>query len=188
VTLYSRNGKIVSDNYRPIAKALEKVKRDAVLDGELVALDAQGISRFQLLQNALRREATLVYCLFDIMFLDGGDLRNLPLLERKDRLRRLLPEDPHLRFSEHRPEYGNWYFKEAENESLEGIVAPLSLGRAQTAGRFSSWPAMANPSRSPLGFWPANRPPLTTAANGLEGVAGGHARAESPTAPPQSFQ
>jgi bifunctional non-homologous end joining protein LigD len=54
VTLYSRSGLIVSDNYKPIAKALEKVKQDAVIDGELVALDEHGVSRFQLLQNALR--------------------------------------------------------------------------------------------------------------------------------------
>jgi hypothetical protein len=66
---YSRNGKIVSDSYLPVAKALEKMKGDAVIDGELVALDAQGISRFQLLQNALRSEARLLYCIFDIMFL-----------------------------------------------------------------------------------------------------------------------
>ena len=54
VALYSRNGKIVSHNYVEVATALEKVKGDAVLDGELVALDDHGVSRFQLLQNALR--------------------------------------------------------------------------------------------------------------------------------------
>src|SRR4029077_5864728 len=53
VTLYSRNGKIISDSYVEVAQALERVKTDAVLDGELVALDSQGVSRFQLLQNAL---------------------------------------------------------------------------------------------------------------------------------------
>jgi len=46
VTLYSRSGLIVSDNYKPIAEALEKVKMDAVIDGELVALDEHGVSRF----------------------------------------------------------------------------------------------------------------------------------------------
>ncbi len=96
VTLYSRNGKIISDRYLPVARALEKVKRDAVIDGELVALDAHGISRFQLLQNALRAEAKLFYCIFDIMFCDGEDLRGLLLLERKDRLRRILPKHPLL--------------------------------------------------------------------------------------------
>src|SRR5262245_12086460 len=51
VRLYSRNGKIISDTYLPVACALEKIKQDAVIDGELAALDAHGISRFQLLQN-----------------------------------------------------------------------------------------------------------------------------------------
>ena len=139
VTLYSRNGRIVSDNYRPIAKALEKVKCDAVLDGELVALDTQGISRFQLLQNALRREARLLYCIFDIVFLDGGDLRNLPLLERKDHLRPLLPEDPHLTFSEHRPEHGTRYFKEAQDEGLEGVMAKRANSPYRSGERSTDW-------------------------------------------------
>ena len=64
---------------------------DAVIDGELVAIDAHGISRFQLLQNALRTAANLRYCAFDIMFLGGKDLRGLPLVERKERLRRCCP-------------------------------------------------------------------------------------------------
>ena len=60
VTLYSRNGKIISRSYIEVAKALEGVKGDAVIDGELVALDKNGISHFQLLQNALRHEAKLL--------------------------------------------------------------------------------------------------------------------------------
>src|SRR5436190_24360756 len=116
VTLYSRNGKIISHSYIRVAKALERVKHDAVLDGELVALDSHGISRFQLLQNALRAEATLRYCIFDLMFLDGKDLRSLPLIERKERLRRILPKDPLLAFSEHRKQHGTKYFKEAEKD------------------------------------------------------------------------
>ena len=92
VTLYSRSGLIVSDNYKPIAKELEKVKKDVVIDGELVAVDQHGISRFQLLQNALNTAVNLQYCVFDIMFLDGEDLRPLPLLERKKCLRAILPK------------------------------------------------------------------------------------------------
>src|SRR5215475_9917279 len=59
VTLYSRNGKIVSDSYRQVAQALEQIEHDVVIDGELVALDEHGIARFQLLQNALRARANL---------------------------------------------------------------------------------------------------------------------------------
>src|SRR5262245_31005474 len=106
VTLYSSNGKIISDSYLRGAKALEKVKADAVIDGELVALDAHGISRFRLLQNAFRAEAKLLYCVFDIMFCDGEDLLDLPLLVRKGRLRRILPGHSLLSFSEHRLEHG----------------------------------------------------------------------------------
>src|SRR5215207_10641162 len=80
VTLYSRNGKIISHSYIEVARALERFKVDAVLDGELVALDRHGVSRFQLLQNALRHEAKLFYCVFDVMFAGGDDLRSLRLL------------------------------------------------------------------------------------------------------------
>ncbi len=62
VTLYSRNGKIISQSYMEIANALEGVKGDAVIDGALVALGKDGASHFQLLQNALRQKAKLLYC------------------------------------------------------------------------------------------------------------------------------
>ena len=92
VTLYSRNGQIISRNYIEVARALEGIKGDAVIDGELVALDENGVSRFQLLQNALRRKAKLLYCAFDLMFQDSEDLRALPLIERKKRLQAVLPK------------------------------------------------------------------------------------------------
>jgi bifunctional non-homologous end joining protein LigD len=75
VALYSRNGKIISQSYVEVARALEGVKADAVIDGELVAIGKDGVSHFQLLQNALRHEAKLLYCAFDLMFVDGEDLR-----------------------------------------------------------------------------------------------------------------
>ena len=106
VTLYSRNGKIISQSYVEVAKALEGVKGDAVIDGELVALDKNGISHFQLLQNALRHEAKLLYCAFDLMFLNGEDLRGLPLLDRKKRLKDILPRHKLIAFSRHRKTSG----------------------------------------------------------------------------------
>jgi bifunctional non-homologous end joining protein LigD len=139
VTLYSRNGKIISDSYLPVARALEKLKRDVVIDGELVARDAHGISRFQLLQNALRAEARVLYCIFDIMFCDGEDLRGLALLERKDRLRRILPKHSLLSFSKHRPEYGVRYFKEAEEQGLEGIMAKRADSLYVSGTRSADW-------------------------------------------------
>jgi bifunctional non-homologous end joining protein LigD len=139
VALFSRNGKIISESYRLVARALEKIKHDVVLDGELVALDAQGYARFQLLQNALRSQANLRYYLFDLMFLDGADVRGLSLLERKERLRRLIPKDPLLAFSAHRAEHGKKYFKEAQKLGLEGIMAKRAASPYLSGQRSGDW-------------------------------------------------
>src|ERR1700712_5482627 len=100
--LYSRNGKIISRNYMEVARALEGVKDDAVIDGELVAVGKDGGSHFQLLQNALRHEAKLLYSAFDLIFAGEEDLRKLPLLERKKRLKAILPRHKLIALSAHR--------------------------------------------------------------------------------------
>jgi bifunctional non-homologous end joining protein LigD len=139
VTLYSRNGKIVSHSYVEVAHALKKVKGDTVLDGELVALDEHGVSRFQLLQNALRHEAKLVYCVFDVMFSGGEDLRSLPLLERKKRLKSILPRHKLVAYSEHRKQMGTKFFKEAEEHGLEGIIAKRADSPYLSGDRTANW-------------------------------------------------
>jgi bifunctional non-homologous end joining protein LigD len=139
VTLYSRNGEVVSDRYRPVAKALAAIDHDAVIDGELVALDAQGKSRFQLLQNALRTTTNLRYCMFDIMFLDGEDVRSLPLLERKERLRKIVPKNALLSFSPHRSTHGIRYFEEATRDGEEGIIAKRADSIYLSGARTKSW-------------------------------------------------
>ena len=139
VTLYSRNGKIVSDSYMEVARALERVKGDAVLDGELVALDESGVSRFQLLQNALRHEARLLYYVFDVMFAGGEDLRSLPLTERKKRLKSILPKHKLVAYSEHRKELGSKFFGEAEERGLEGIMAKRADSTYSSGERTTNW-------------------------------------------------
>src|SRR3989344_5317319 len=139
VTLYSRNGQIVSERYKTVAEALTKTRHDCVLDGELVALDRQGVSRFQLLQNALRTKVNLQYCIFDIMFLDGKDLRNLSLLKRKERLKNILPAHRLIHFSEHRFEHGTKYFKEAKKKKEEGIMAKRAKSHYLSGKRTMEW-------------------------------------------------
>src|SRR5215208_3107248 len=139
VTLYSRNGKIISHNYIEVAKALEGIKHDAVIDGELVAIGNDGLSHFQLLQNALRHEAKLQYCAFDLMFQDGEDLRNLPLLERKKRLNGILPKHKLIAFSRHRATFGMKFFGEAERKGLEGIMAKRADSEYLSGARTDSW-------------------------------------------------
>ena len=139
VTLYSRNGKIISNNYVEVAKALEGVKGDAVIDGELVALDEKGVSHFQLMQNALRHEAKLQYCAFDLMFHDGEDLRGLILLERKKRLKEILPRNKLVAFSRHRKTEGKEFFEEAERKGLEGIMAKRADSKYLSGARTDNW-------------------------------------------------
>src|ERR1043166_6881089 len=117
VALYSRNGKIISRSYIEVAKALEGVKGDAVIDGELVAIGKDGVSHFQLLQNALRHEAKLA---FDLMFENTLDLRKQPLLERKERLKAILPRHRLIAFSRHRKANGTKFFAEAERKGRGG--------------------------------------------------------------------
>jgi bifunctional non-homologous end joining protein LigD len=91
--LWSRTHKSMTDDFPEIATALKAIKcRNAVLDGEIVALDSAGRSRFQLLQNRDLNETNspLVYFIFDLMQLDGEALVALPLEERRTRLEALL--------------------------------------------------------------------------------------------------
>jgi bifunctional non-homologous end joining protein LigD len=139
VTLYSRNGKIVSHSYMEVAKALEGVKGDAVIDGELVAIGKDGVSHFQLLQNALRHEAKLQYCAFDLMFQDEEDLRRLALTERKKRLKAILPKHKLVAFSRDRRTFGTRFFEEAERKGLEGIMAKRADSKYLSGARTDDW-------------------------------------------------
>lgn len=113
----------------------------ALIDGELVALGEDGISSFSALQQALSdgKTAGLVYFAFDLMHLDGEDLRGEPLLARKERLQHLLegaPADGPLRYSEHFVEPGQVMLAHACRLGLEGVVskradAPYRSGRGR---------------------------------------------------------
>jgi bifunctional non-homologous end joining protein LigD len=139
VTLYSRNGKIISHSYIEVAQALEGVRGDAVIDGELVALDQEGVSHFQLLQNALRHKAKLQYCVFDLLFQNGKDLRGLPLRKRKELLRSILPKHKLVSYSRHRTTFGRKFFEEAVRKGLEGIMAKRADSKYLSGARTDNW-------------------------------------------------
>jgi bifunctional non-homologous end joining protein LigD len=139
VTLRSRNGKDVTAAYPDVVSALTRIKHLAVIDGELVALDRQGRSRFQLLQEARKSGARLCYCVFDLMYLDGRDVRRLPLVERKSKLRRILPNTVIVRFSRHIKRYGIRAFQAAQRRGLEGIMAKRAAGQYYSGRRTREW-------------------------------------------------
>jgi bifunctional non-homologous end joining protein LigD len=139
VRLYSRRGHDVSDKYPTICEALAAIKHEAVLDGELVALDARGRSRFQLLQNAGREHVRLRYCVFDLLYCDDKDLRSWPLMKRKELLEKILPKSRLLVYSTHVVGQGIKAFKAAKRAREEGVMAKLASGRYHSGQRSREW-------------------------------------------------
>jgi bifunctional non-homologous end joining protein LigD len=138
-SLYSRSLIDISRKYPTICAALSTITQQAVLDGELVALDAHGRSRFQLLQNVEREPARLLYCVFDLLYLDGKDLRSQPLLKRKALLEAVLPKSPLLQYSAHVVGEGIKAFNKAKRAHEEGVMAKLATSRYHSGVRTRDW-------------------------------------------------
>src|SRR5436305_2642122 len=97
VTVYSRSGYDWTEQFAPIVKAAKKLKvRDAIIDGEATVLGATGLPDFQALRRELGNPASpqLLYHAFDLLYLNGADLRSAPLLDRKRALKSLLHKAP----------------------------------------------------------------------------------------------
>ena len=99
----------------------------------------EGRSRFQLLQNAEREPTRLLYCVFDLLYLDGKDLRGKTLLERKAELERILPKSPLLLYSAHVVGDGIKAFNKAKRAQEEGVMAKLAGGRYHSGVRTREW-------------------------------------------------
>jgi len=122
--LYSRNNISFKERYIPVASALTGFSNNVVVDGEVVALDESGLSRFQYLQNWQKdQQGELVYYVFDLLWIDGYDITHLPLVERKKILQQVLPAGDIIRFSDHVEEDGKQFFELAKKQGLEGIIA-----------------------------------------------------------------
>lgn len=137
--LFTRNGNDWTNRLPAVARAISQLNVDsAVVDGELVALDKDGVSSFPGLQAALShgRDQNLVFYLFDLLYLDGFDLRKCPLRERKERLKGLESWHGMLRFSDHHEGDAGRMRQAACKMKLEGVIckkadAPYRPGRGQ---------------------------------------------------------
>ncbi len=127
VKLMSRNNKDWTIEFSNLANFIAKLPvSNVVLDGEIVLLDEQGRSNFQLLQNVIstKDQQDLIFYGFDLLYYDQWDLRNLPLIERKKMLQNLLKgAEPSIRFSDHTIGQGERILKHACKFALEGIVS-----------------------------------------------------------------
>lgn len=137
--LYSRNGQDFSQKYPPAYEALRKLKRPVVIDGEIVVLDESGKSHFELLQNYGNQGGDLAYYAFDILWMDGHDLRDLPLTRRKEILKAVLPSQEPIRYSDHIEAKGKAFFKSAQKQKLEGIIAKNGQSTYRPGIRTDQW-------------------------------------------------
>jgi len=140
VALYSRNGISFAKKFIPIVDALRKFGFEAVLDGEIVVVDDQGRPDFQLLQHYQESGGGhLLYYVFDLLYFRGHDLTNLPLLRRKELLKRILPAGPNIRFSDHVWQEGVLFYQVAQKKGLEGIIAKHTQSVYQVGKRSRQW-------------------------------------------------
>lgn len=150
VELYGRNGQPITGRYPELAEALRALPVERFLiDGEIIVLDESGRPSFQRLQARMgltnpvdiaRAAITVpvVGIFFDCLALEGHDLRRLPLLERKEYLRLILPSLGLVRYGDHVLEHGAVFFDAASEQRLEGIVAK-KVTSFYLGGRSREW-------------------------------------------------
>ncbi len=143
VKLMTRKGLDWTRKFPSVAKAVGKLHaKTALIDGEMVAHDSKGISKFSLLQQDLTsgRQGRMVLCAFDLMHLNGADLKRLPLTARKTALAKLLRRghNRHLRFSISLRGHGPALLKQACKKGLEGIVSKRKHAHYHS-GRGHDW-------------------------------------------------
>ncbi len=148
--LVSRNGNAMERQYPELSVLPHHIKaHNAILDGEIAALDARGLPSFELLQSrinvsevsaiaTLSRHTPVVIFLFDLLYLDGRDLRGEPLTERKRLLKQILQPTEVIRYSEHFPGTGAELLEAAKAQGLEGIIAKRASSFYESR-RTSDW-------------------------------------------------
>ncbi|MDP9338298.1 MAG: DNA ligase D [Acidobacteriota bacterium] len=148
VAVRSRAGRDISLEYPEVKDLANQLyATEAIVDGEIVALDDGGRSVFQKLQNrsgvrnpsrALLDSIPATYYAFDLLYCDGYDLRKTPLEKRKELLKKLLRPNGRIRYSEHEVEKGKELYEAARLQGLEGIIGK-KRDSAYVGARTSLW-------------------------------------------------
>jgi bifunctional non-homologous end joining protein LigD len=140
VKLYSRNGLSFADKYETVYEELKTIKQNMILDGEIVVFDEEGKPNFQKLQ--LYSENThlpIIYYVFDILSYKGKDLTDLPLLERKALLQKVLPKNNVIRYCDHIETEGEAFFEQIVAKNMEGMIAKRKESTYHIGKRTADW-------------------------------------------------
>ncbi|MCA1579085.1 MAG: non-homologous end-joining DNA ligase [Acidobacteria bacterium] len=144
VRLWTRNQKDWTDKFPDVVKALQTLRvQSAILDAEVVAVDASGRSSFQMLQQSIKKTAgrNLVLQVFDLMYINGYSIVRVPLVDRKQVLAELMDTvsgNRMLRYSDHVEGNGPKFLKQACDYGIEGIVSKLA-DSAYESTRSRNW-------------------------------------------------
>ena len=139
--LISRNQADWTEDFPEIAGAAEQLGvRSAVIDGEVVVLNAEGVSDFLALQNRATSREGITFFAFDLLALEGKDLRREPLIDRKRQLHRLLGDGTGwLRYTQHVEGDGEKMLRELCAHGAEGIVSKRRDAPYRSADRHPDW-------------------------------------------------
>jgi bifunctional non-homologous end joining protein LigD len=138
VKMHSRSGLDYTAKYPPVAKALKDAGHKMVLDGEVVVFNEGGMPDFDALQKYNGHNTAISYCVFDLLWLDGYDLRQLPLMERKEILNQIVGDSDVLKFSESFDD-GKGLYDLMVEKGLEGIVAKRRESEYMEGVRNNEW-------------------------------------------------
>jgi bifunctional non-homologous end joining protein LigD len=138
VVLHSRSGLNYTSKYPNIVRELKSFKHNFVLDGELVVLNDEGLPDFNALQNYRGHDTPITYYVFDIIWLDGYDLKHLPLTDRRQILETLLGENETIKLNATFDD-GIGLYEEMLKRQLEGVVAKKKDSFYREGERRNNW-------------------------------------------------
>lgn len=151
ITAWSRTGENITGRYPELRRLAEALgARKVILDGEIVALDEEGVPRFEQIQQRMgltkdsdvrraMRVTPVIYMVFDLLYLDGRLLTNQPYLERRGVLSELKLTGTHWQTPEHHVGDGRAMLAAAEAHQLEGIVAKRTTSIYEEGVRSDNW-------------------------------------------------
>lgn len=140
VKMYSRNGNSFNRAYPVICYELKKIKQEVILDGEIVILNEEGKSDFQKLQHYEdNTQYPICYYVFDILMLNGIDTKEFPLIERKKILKKIIPKNAVVKYSDYIAGNGIDFFEAAKSKDLEGIMAKRANSKYHIGSRTNDW-------------------------------------------------
>jgi bifunctional non-homologous end joining protein LigD len=138
VRMDSRSGLDYTNKYPPIAQALKALKHKVILDGEVVVFNKEGFPDFDALQKYNGHDTPIHYRVFDILWLDGHDLKDLSLIQRKKVLSELVAGNDLLRVSESFDD-GHSLYEQSLKSNLEGIIAKKKDSTYNEGERANNW-------------------------------------------------